>query len=60
MEKNPAALDTRGGAACYNRDTSSLVWFQAQPIWEMSDEGSQSYLTFARIALDELLEPTRR
>jgi len=25
-----------GGAACYNRDTSSLDRFQAQPIWEMS------------------------
>ena len=38
MEKDPAALDTGGaGAACYNRDTTSLDRFQAQPIWEMSD-----------------------
>ena len=37
MEKNLVALDTGGGAACYNRDTSSLDRFQAQPIWEMSD-----------------------
>ena len=34
MEKNLAALDTGGSAACYNRDTSSLDRFQAQPIWE--------------------------
>jgi len=25
-----------GSAACYNRDTTSLDRFQAQPIWEMS------------------------
>ena len=25
-----------GGSACYNRDTSRLDRFQAQPIWEMS------------------------
>ena len=36
METNPAALDTGGGAACYNRGTSSVNRFQAQPKWEMS------------------------
>ena len=36
MEKNPAALDTGGGAACYNRNVSSLDRFQAQHKWEIS------------------------
>jgi len=40
MEKNLAALDTgAGGAACYNRETSSLDRFQTQPRWEMSGKG---------------------
>jgi len=36
MRRIVHALDTGGGAACYNHDTSSLDQFLAQPIWEMS------------------------
>jgi len=30
-----------GAAACCNRDTASLVRFQAQPKWEISANGSR-------------------
>jgi hypothetical protein len=36
MEKHPATLDTEADAACYNRDTASPGWFQAQPKWGIS------------------------
>ena len=36
-EKTRRARHGGGTAACYNHDTLSLDWFQAQPKWEISD-----------------------
>jgi hypothetical protein len=42
-EKKSNRLDTGGGAACYNRATSSLEQFLAQPIWEEEPFERQTY-----------------
>ena len=50
MRRIVHALDTGGGAACYNHDTSSLDRFQTQPKWEISadkiwDKSQRAYVT---------------
>ena len=45
MERDAAALDIGGGAACYKSDIWILDRFRAQPKWEILDEGSSTMFT---------------